>query len=151
MSNSSIWFIERTLSGTTTPAKVDLGAMAMKEYSASPKTPALLEPHIRWFSVITRILVGGCMSLTPPQRSSWCILLSQTTGPVKRVSTHSWYFLSAAFGETRVCTSVSLSTLNWPNDFFLIPKLEIHRKGKVGRRHWKKHDGAASYHMQRLF
>ena len=26
-------------------AKVDLGAMAMKEYSAFPKAPALLEPH----------------------------------------------------------------------------------------------------------
>ena len=26
-------------------ARVDLGAMAMKEYSAFPKAPALLEPH----------------------------------------------------------------------------------------------------------
>ena len=26
-------------------ARVDLGAMAMKGYSAFPKTPALLEPH----------------------------------------------------------------------------------------------------------
>ena len=26
-------------------ATVDLGAMAMKRYSAFPKTPALLEPH----------------------------------------------------------------------------------------------------------
>ena len=26
-------------------AGVDLGAMAMKEYSAFPKAPALLEPH----------------------------------------------------------------------------------------------------------
>ena len=26
-------------------AQVDLGAMAMKGYSASPKAPALLEPH----------------------------------------------------------------------------------------------------------
>ena len=26
-------------------ARVDLGAMAMKGYSALPKTPALLEPH----------------------------------------------------------------------------------------------------------
>ena len=27
------------------PVRVDLGAMAMKEYFAFPQTPALLEPH----------------------------------------------------------------------------------------------------------
>ena len=37
---SSIWPIDRTLSGAT-----PLGQMAMKEYSAFPKAPALLEPH----------------------------------------------------------------------------------------------------------
>ena len=37
MSNSSIWHIDRTLSGVTTPVKVDLGAMAMKEYSTFPR------------------------------------------------------------------------------------------------------------------
>ena len=39
---SSIWPINRTLSGAT---RVDLWAMAIKRYSASPKAPALLEPH----------------------------------------------------------------------------------------------------------
>ena len=69
--NSSIWPIDRTLSGATTPARVDLGAIAMKGYSAFAKAPALLKPHhqivlynfqdFRW---------GG---LTPQQRSSRCI------------------------------------------------------------------------------
>ena len=39
-------------------AKVDLGAMAMKGCSAFPKSPASLEPPIRLFSVISRILIG---------------------------------------------------------------------------------------------
>ena len=42
---SSIWPIDRTLSGVTTPGQSELGAMAMKWYSAFPKAPALLEPH----------------------------------------------------------------------------------------------------------
>ena len=42
MSNSSIWPIDRTLSGMT---RVDLEAMAMKSYFAFPKAPVLLEPH----------------------------------------------------------------------------------------------------------
>ena len=40
-------------------ARVDLGAMAMKGYSAFPKAPALLESHHEIFSVISRTLVGG--------------------------------------------------------------------------------------------
>ena len=39
---SSIWPIDRTLSGATIP---DQGEMAMKVYSTLPKAPALLEPH----------------------------------------------------------------------------------------------------------
>ena len=35
----------RTLSATTTPSQSRPGSMAMKEYSAFPKAPALLEPH----------------------------------------------------------------------------------------------------------
>ena len=34
-----------TLSGATTPVRVDLGAMAMKGYSTFSKAPALLKPH----------------------------------------------------------------------------------------------------------
>ena len=41
-------------------ARVDLEAMAIKEYSAFPKASALLELHHQiQFSVISRILVGG--------------------------------------------------------------------------------------------
>ena len=40
-------------------ARVDVGVMAIKEYSAFPKAPALLEPHHQIFSVISRALVGG--------------------------------------------------------------------------------------------
>ena len=40
----SICPIDRTLSGATSPGRVDLGAMAMKECFAFPKAPALLEP-----------------------------------------------------------------------------------------------------------
>ena len=39
-------------------ATADLGAMAMKEYFAFPKAPALLNLTIRLFSFIFRTLVG---------------------------------------------------------------------------------------------
>ena len=39
MSNSSIQPIDRTLSGATAPTRVNLGAMAVTEYSAFPQTP----------------------------------------------------------------------------------------------------------------
>ena len=39
---SSIWPIARTPSRVTTPSRVELGVMAMKENSAFPKAPALL-------------------------------------------------------------------------------------------------------------
>ena len=42
---SSIWPIDRTLSGATAPARVDLGGMAMKGYSVLREAPALLEHH----------------------------------------------------------------------------------------------------------
>ena len=59
---SSIWPVDRTLSGATT--SVDLGAMALKGYSAIPKTPALLKPHFQFFSIISRTLVGGVLTLS---------------------------------------------------------------------------------------
>ena len=45
MSKSSIWPIDRILSGVTTGIIVDIGAMAMKWFSAFSKTAALLGPH----------------------------------------------------------------------------------------------------------
>ena len=41
---SYIWPIDRTLLDATLRAKLHLGAMAIKGYSAFPKAPALLEP-----------------------------------------------------------------------------------------------------------
>ena len=45
MSNSSIWPIDRTLSGVTTQGRMDLGAKVTKGYSAFLKAPALQEHH----------------------------------------------------------------------------------------------------------
>ena len=53
------------------------GAMAVKGYSAFPKSPALLNLTLRLFSVISRHSLGG---LTPLQRCSQCILQPQLTG-----------------------------------------------------------------------
>ena len=59
-------------------ARVDLGAIAIKGYSAFPKAPASLEPHNQT-AVISRTLVGGG-GLTTLQRCSQCILQPQPTG-----------------------------------------------------------------------
>ena len=45
ISKSSIWSIDKTLSGATTPSQSGPGRMAMKSYSAFLKAPVLLEPH----------------------------------------------------------------------------------------------------------
>ena len=45
MSNNFIWYIDRTLSGATTLARVNLGEMAKKGYFPFSKAPTLLEPH----------------------------------------------------------------------------------------------------------
>ena len=42
---SSIWPIDRTLSGVTILGQVDLGVMAIKRYFTLPKASALLKPH----------------------------------------------------------------------------------------------------------
>ena len=63
-------------------AKVDLGVMAIKGYSAFPKAPELLEPHHQIVSGHTQDTRWG--DLTPLQRSSWCILQLQPTGQIGR-------------------------------------------------------------------
>ena len=50
-------------------ARLNLGAMAMKGYSAFPKAPPLLDLHYH-------------ISFTPLLRCSWCILQPQLTGPI---------------------------------------------------------------------
>ena len=58
----------------------DLGAMAMKGYSAFPKVPALLKLQRQ---IVLCHIQDTCwaVGLTPPQRSSRCNLKPQPTGP----------------------------------------------------------------------
>ena len=70
-------------------ARVDLGAVAIKEYSAFPKAPRLLESHHQ--IVLCHIHGNRLGSLTFLQRCSQCILQTQPTGPVKqRVWLHTY-------------------------------------------------------------
>ena len=59
-------------------ARVELGAMAMKWFSAFPKVQHPWNFTIRLFSAISRTLVGSG-GLTPLQSSNRCILHSQLT------------------------------------------------------------------------
>ena len=43
--------------------RVDLEAMALKEYSAFPKAPTLLKPHYQIACVMSRTLIGGVLPL----------------------------------------------------------------------------------------
>ena len=60
---SSIWPINRALSGATTPGQRNLGAMAMTSASHSPKLQHHWNLTISFFSVIFRTLVGGGLPL----------------------------------------------------------------------------------------
>ena len=81
-------------------AKVDLGVMAMKWFSAFPKAPALLEPHHQ--IVLCHIQEIHWGYLTPLQRSSSCIL--QPTGqPIRFIFAPNFTLSrleSYAFGHT---------------------------------------------------
>ena len=59
--------------------RVDLGAMAIKGYSAFPKAPASLESHHQIVSYHIQDTHWG-RGLTPLERSSQCILQPQPTG-----------------------------------------------------------------------
>ena len=80
---SFIWLIDRTLLGATTSGHSGLGVMAVKRYSAFPKTSALLEVHYSWFSVISRTLIWGILPLCrdavtgfyTPSRLDWALSL----------------------------------------------------------------------------
>ena len=63
--------------------RVDMEAMAIKKYSAFPKSAALLEPHVQ--IVLCHIVWGG--GLTPTQRSNRCILQFQPTGQCLALNT----------------------------------------------------------------
>ena len=65
-------------------ARVDLGAMAMKGYSAFPKVPASLEPHHQIVYCHIQETHWG-RGLTPLQRCSWCTLQPPSRlGKIKR-------------------------------------------------------------------
>ena len=100
MSNSSIWPIDRTLSGATPMSQSGPVSGSNNGYSAFPKTPALLKPyhHIedtRWESLTPLRRRSQCIlqpqpnrpqdirwgSLTPLQKCSQCILQPQPSGP----------------------------------------------------------------------
>ena len=59
--------------------RVNLGAMAMKGYSAFPKALALLDLTIRLFSVICRTLINGGGGVLPLCRDSVDVLYSHPT------------------------------------------------------------------------
>ena len=78
MLNSSIWPIDRTLSGATTPGQSGPGSDDNEGVQ-----------RITLSSSITGALPSDCLEsypglwgggLTPLQRCSWCILLRQSTG-----------------------------------------------------------------------
>ena len=70
--------IDRTLSGATHWARVDLGTMAMKELSAFTKARAIVEPHHQ--IVLCHKQDTRWKGFTPLQRCSRCILQPQPTG-----------------------------------------------------------------------
>ena len=76
-------------------ARVDLGVMAMKGYPAFPKAPALLEPTIRLFSLISRTLVGR--DLSPLHKSSWYILQLQPIGQYTELNVKTVLFQTIHF------------------------------------------------------
>ena len=75
---SSVWHIDRTLSGATTPGKSGPGSVQWMGIPHSPKVQYYWSLTIRLFSVISRILIGE-WALNPLQRSSQCILQPQPT------------------------------------------------------------------------
>ena len=91
MSNSSIWPLNRTLSGATTLGlRIDLGMMVIKGYLPSPKAKALPEPHHQIILCHNQVTRGG--SLTLLQRCNRCILQPQLTGPSVMFNCKKFYF-----------------------------------------------------------
>ena len=87
---SSIWPIDRTLSGVTTPSQSGPGSDGNEGILCIPQSSNItINLTIRLFSVISRILVEG--SLTPLQRSSQCILQPQPTGQIFPVLIPKWW------------------------------------------------------------
>ena len=58
--------MDRTLSSATS---LDQRTIPIKGYSAFLKAPVLLDPHIKWFSVVNRTLIEG-MSYPSAEKQS---------------------------------------------------------------------------------
>ena len=78
MWNSSIWPINRTKSGATTPVRVDLGAMTMKRYSILIKVPGQQHHHPMVLCHSVHLRIRGV--LIPRQRWSRDILQPRPIG-----------------------------------------------------------------------
>ena len=79
LSNSSIWSIDRTLSGAATLGHSEPGNVGNIGVLCIPQSPSITEasPSDGLMSYSDHLLGGG---LTPLQRCSWCILQPQLTG-----------------------------------------------------------------------
>ena len=86
MSNSSIWPIDRTLSGATTPAQSGPGSDGNQGILCIPKdssiTGASLSECLTLYQDTS--FLGGEGGLTSLQRSSRCILQPQPTGQARK-------------------------------------------------------------------
>ena len=102
MFNSSIWPIDRTLSGAICPGQSGAGSDE-RVLHIPPKAPALLEPYDQ-FSVISRRFFGrGRM-----QSCSWCILQPPA---IWAKTMHN--LLSYNFVKTNVCSFFKSSLIHW--------------------------------------
>ena len=79
---SSIWLIDRTLSGATTLGKSGPGSDGNKGVLCILKVPVLLETHHQ--IVLFHIQDTHYGSFTPLQRCSQCILQPHPTGPLNK-------------------------------------------------------------------
>ena len=89
--NSSVWPINRTLTGTTTPVRVDLDVMAMKGFSTFLKAH-----HQMQFSVISRPPIGWVGPWPSTKMQS-----VYSTAPAK------W-----AWQERRLCLKINICNIN---------------------------------------
>ena len=71
------FYLTHTLTGTTNPARVDLGVMVMIGYSTFPKSPGFEPHHQMQFSVEGRMITILSAGVVEVQRCSQPILQPQ--------------------------------------------------------------------------
>ena len=101
MSNSSIWPIDRALSGATTPARVDYGTMAMKGYSAFLKLQHFWRPTIRLFRIISGHSLGR--GLTPFRESLYSTAPANWAENIRWAQHLTVLCNSSPFGAAEMC------------------------------------------------